>query len=373
MKKIFALILIGGFLTSCSNDGKSSDKKAELDNLKKQQAELKEKIITLENELADSDSTSDLRSKNVGVTEMQSSPFHHYIEIQAKVEGDEDVMISAESMGSITTVNAKAGDRVTVGQILAQTDDRIIRQGIAELQSQLDLSTQLFNKQKNLWDQKIGSEIQFLQAKTNKESMEKRMAGLQQQWDLTKIKSPINGTVDQVNIKVGVTVAPGTPAFRVVNLSSLKVVGEVAESFISKVNKGNDVLIYFPDQDKEIKSKLNYSGQAINALNRTFNVEVRLNPKEGNFNPNMVAVLKIVDYTSPKAFTVPVGSIQKSSDGEFVYVATSENGKTFARRKKVSSGMTYNGITEITAGLSEGDKVITFGYQSIIDGDIIRL
>ncbi|TAH43272.1 MAG: efflux RND transporter periplasmic adaptor subunit [Bacteroidetes bacterium] len=373
MKKLFILILLSGFLASCSTGGNSSDKKAELETLKKQQAELKEKIITLENELAESDSLSDFRFKNVGVTEMKNSPFHHYIEVQAKVEGDEDVLISAESMGTVTAVNVKAGDKVSIGQILAQTDDRIIRQGIAELQSQVDLITQLFNKQKNLWDQKIGSEVQFLQAKANKESMDKKMAGLQQQWDLTKIKSPINGTVDQVNIKVGETVAPGLPAFRVVNLNSLKVVAEVAESFISKVNKGNDVIIYFPDQNKEIRSKLNYSGQAINELNRTFNVEVRLNSKDGSFNPNMVAVLKIVDYTSPNAFTVPIGSIQKSSDGEFVYVATQDGDKTFARRKKVSSGMTYNGITEITSGLDSGDKVITFGYQNIIDGDMIRL
>ncbi len=373
MKKVLVFILLTGIIASCSDNSTSTNKKAELESLKKQQTELKEKILEIENQLAESDSSSDLRFKNVGVSIMEPTTFNHFIEVQAKVEGDEDVMISAESMGTITSINVKAGDHVSKGQILAQTDDRIILQGIAEMQAQLDLSTQLYSKQKNLWDQKIGSEIQFLQAKANKESMDKRMAGLQEQWDLTKIKSPINGTVDRVNLKVGESVAPGRPAFRVVNLNSLKITAEVAESFISKVKKGNDVLIYFPDQDKEIKSKLNYSGQAVNILNRTFNVEVRLNPKDGNFNPNMVAVLKIVDYSSPKAFVIPVGSVQRSSDGEFVYVATPENGKTYARRKTVTSGLTYNGITEITTGLSDGDKVITFGYQNIIEGDIVRL
>jgi RND family efflux transporter MFP subunit len=365
-------MLLGSLFIACSDTSDPNDKVTQLEKLRKEQADLKEKILSLESELAGSDSTTDLRSKNVGVTEMKPSEFNHYIEVQAKVVGDEDVMISAESMGSITAVHVKAGDKVSKGQILAQTDDRIIRQGIAEMQAQLELSTQIYNKQKNLWDQKIGSEVQFLQAKANKETMDKRMAGLNEQWELTKITSPINGTVDLVNVKVGESVAPGFPAFRVVNLNSLKITAEVAESFISKVKKGNDVLIYFPDQDKEVKSKLNYSGQAINSLNRTFNVEVRLAPKDGVFNPNMVAVLKIVDYSSPKAFVVPVGSIQKSSDGEFVYVATAENGKTVARRKIVRSGMTYNGITEINDGLNEGDKVITFGFQNIIDGDIIR-
>ncbi|HNQ60905.1 MAG TPA: efflux RND transporter periplasmic adaptor subunit [Bacteroidia bacterium] len=373
MKKVLIFILLTGIISSCSDNSNTSNKHAELVTLKKQQAELKEKILEIENQLAESDSSADLRSKNVGVSLMEPTVFNHFIEVQAKVEGDEDVIVSAESMGTITSINVKVGDKVSKGQVLAQTDDRVIRQGIEEMQAQLDLSTQLYNKQKNLWDQKIGSEIQFLQAKANKESMDKRMAGLQSQWDLTKIKSPINGTVDQINLKVGQTVAPGLPAFRVVNLNSLKITAEVAESFISKVKKGNDVVIYFPDQQKEIKSKLNYSGQAVNALNRTFNVEVRLNPKDGNFNPNMVAVLKIVDYSSPQAFVVPVGSIQKSSDGEFVYVATQENGKTYARRKTITSGLTYNGITEITKGISDGDKVITFGYQNIIEGDMIRL
>ncbi len=373
MKNIFLILLISGILFSCSDSGTSPDKIAELEKLKKQQIEIKEKILQLESELASTDTLNEARFKNVGVTEMKPAVFNHYIEVQAKVEGDEDVMISAESMGTVKQIYVRAGDKVTKGQILAESDDRVIRRGMEEMQTQLDLVTQIYTKQKNLWDQQIGSEVQYLQAKTNKEALEKRMAGLQEQWELTKIKSPINGTVDQVNIKIGETVAPGVRAIRVVNLTSLKVTGEVAESFISKVKTGNDVLVYFPDQNKEIKSKLNYSGQAINALNRTFNVEVRLHQTDGSYNPNMVAVLKIVDYSSPNAYMVPVGSIQKSSDGEFVYIVSSENGKNLARRKTVHSGLTYNGNTEILTGLNEGDKVITFGYQSIIDGDRVRL
>lgn len=373
MKQIFFSLLILS-IVSCSQNGATNDKHAELDKLKKEQADLREKILKLESEIAASD-TSDANSKSkiVAVTEMEAKPFNHYIEVQAKVEGDEDVTVSAESMGNITSLNVKAGDQVSKGQIMAVVDDRIIRQGIAEMQAQLDLAIQIYNKQKNLWEQKIGSEVQFLQAKTNKEAMEKRMASLQEQLDLTRIKSPINGTVDVVNIKVGQTMAPGIPAFRVVNLSSLKVTAEVAESYISKVKRGNDVLISFPDLGEEIKGKLDYSGQAINSLNRTFNVEVRLNPKDGLFHPNMVAVLKIADYSSPKAFVLPLASVQKSSDGEFVYVSVTENGKEIAKRKTVKTGIIYNGITEIKSGLEQGDKVITIGYQNIIEGDAIKL
>ena len=190
---------------------------------------------------------------------------------------------------------------------------------------------------------------------------------------MTRIKSPIKGTVDEVHIKVGSASAPGFTAVRVVNLSSLKVKGEVAESFISKVKNGNDVIISFLDEGKEVRTKLSYSGQAINKLNRTFNVEVRLNTKDGTFHPNQVCVLKIADYASSKAFVVPVGAVQKSSDGEFVFVASDENGKTIAKRKTVKSGITYNGLSEIASGLESGDRVVTLGYQNIIEGDAIKL
>ena len=371
MKKILIPLLSISLLYACSGNQGGTDKKAELDKLKKEQMEIKEKISKIEAELAVGD-TTESKSKLVAITEMVPQAFNHFIEVQAKVKGDEDLIISAESMGNITQVFAEAGDKVTRGQVLATIDDRVIRQGIAELQAQLDLATQLFEKQQNLWNQKIGSEVQFLQAKTNKESLEKRMASLNEQLDMTRIKSPINGTVDEVVVKTGQAVAPGAPAFRVVNLTDMKVVAEIAESFISKVKKGDKVILEFPDMGKRIETRLDYSGQAINSLNRTFNVEVRLKPEEGVFHPNMVAVMKILDYSSPEAFSIPENAVQKSSDGEFVYIAEQANGKTVARRKVVTTGIIYNGTTEIKSGLAEGDKVITLGFQNVIDGDEIR-
>jgi RND family efflux transporter MFP subunit len=304
---------------------------------------------------------------------MHTQTFSHFIEVQAKVEGDQDVLLSAETAGTVTTLNVTAGDRVSAGQILALIDDKIIRQSIGEMQSQLDLSIQLYNRQKNLWDQQIGSEVQFLQAKSNKESMERRMNVLNQQLEMTRIKSPFSGTVDEVKIKVGQTVSPGMPAIRVVNLTSLKVKGEVAESFISNVNKGNQVILYFPDQNKELKTKVDYSGSRIDPVNRTFNVEVRLAEKHGEFHPNMIAIMKIVDYTNDSAYVVPVGSVQKSADGQFVYVAEVDGKKIVAKRKIVETGMMYNGYAEIKSGLDEGDKVITNGFQNVIEGDIVSL
>ncbi|MCX6291185.1 MAG: efflux RND transporter periplasmic adaptor subunit [Bacteroidetes bacterium] len=372
---IATMILIA--LASCGTGNDKNPlaaKQAQLTDLKKQQADLKEKINKLENELAAADtSQKETKSKFVSVTEMIPQSFSHYVEVQAKVDGDEDVTVSPEMPGTVTAVLVKTGDRVEKGQTLATMDDRTIRQSLEALKTQTDMAVTMYNKQKNLWDQKIGSEVQFIQAKTQKEAMEKQYASLHEQWEMTRIKSPINGTVDLVNIKIGQAVAPGIPSVRVVNLSNLKVKGEVAESYISKVKIGNEVILFFPDMNKEIKTRLDYSGQAINTLNRTFNVEVRLNRNDGDFHPNQVVVLKISDYAASHSFVVPVGAVQKSTDGEFVYIAENENGKTIAKRKTVTSGMIYNGVSEIRSGLEKGDKVITTGYQNVIEGDAIKL
>ena len=369
MKRIITFTFITIIFIACSNGG---DKKTQLEDLKKEQAAIKTKIQALEAELATNDSTSD-KSKLVAITAMQPSTFKHFIEVQAKVEGDEDVLLSAESAGSITSISVEAGDKVSKGQIMATIDDKIIRQTISEAKSQHDLAVQVYNRQKNLWDQKIGSELQFLQAKATKEAAESRMATLNEQLSMTKIKSPINGVVDVVNIKVGQTVAPGIPAIRVINLTSLKVKAEVPESYISHVSKGDEAIIYFPDAKKELNVKLDYSGNRIDPLNRTFNVEVKLSDKTGTFRPNMIAILKIVDYKNTSAFIDPVTAVQKSGDGQFVFVKTEESGKTVAKRKVVVVGTIYNGVAEITSGLANGDEVITSGYANIIEGDEIKL
>lgn len=370
MKKIITFSLIAATLFACSSgDG---DKKSQLEKLKKEQASLKDKIQKLETELAKDDTTAD-KSKLVSITDMKPATFKHFIEVQAKVDGDEDVLLSAESAGSITSISVEAGDNVSKGQVLASIDDRILRQNISEVQTQLDLAVTVFNRQKNLWDQKIGSEIQFLQAKSNKEAMERRMATLNQQLDMTRIKSPINGVVDIVSIKVGQTVAPGMPAIRVINLSSLKVKAEIPESYISRVSKGDEAVVYFPDQKKEVNVNIDYSGNRIDPLNRTFNVEVKLKDKTGSFRPNMIAILKIVDYKNNSAFIVPVAAVQKSGDGQYVFVKAEEGGKTIAKRKVVEVGTIYNGVAEIKSGLASGDQVITSGYANIIEGDEIKL
>lgn len=364
MKKLFLIPVLAFSIIAC-NSGET-DKKAELEDLKKQEAEIKGKIATLEAELNAKDTTQ--KGLAVAVEIVKAHPFKNYIDIQGRVDADENVSLSTEMPGTITKINVKAGDEVRVGQVLAETDTRAINQQISDMQTNMELVNQMYEKQKNLWDQKIGTEMQFLQAKTNKESMEKKMATLQEQVRMSKIISPINGTVDAIDIKLGQAVAPGFPAIRVINFSNLKVKADVAESYAAKIKKGSEVIVYFPDLNDSVVTKVNFVSRSINPSSRTFCVEVLLdNSKE--YHPNMVARLNINDYQSAQpVITIPVRTILKDENNEsFVYVATGDK----AKKQIVKLGKEYRGITEVKSGLKEGDALITLGYDIVNEGDLI--
>jgi RND family efflux transporter MFP subunit len=240
------------------------------------------------------------------------------------------------------------------------------------MKEQLAFATTMYNKQKNLWDQKIGSEVQYLTAKNNKEMLETSVKTLEETVALSRITSPINGTVEEIPLRVGQAVPMTGPAVRVINFNTVKVVAELAEAYASRVNSGDVVKIYFPDIKEEIDAKLSFSSKYINPVNRTFQVEARLNVQANNFKANMIAVVKINDYNAPQAIAIPINSIQKSSDGQFIFLAKEEKGKKVARKQPITIGLVYNGLAEIKSGLTAGDKVITIGYQDLFDGQSIQ-
>jgi len=367
IKNSTLVLLITAMMVACGGGG-GSDKKADLENLKKEKATIEAKIAKIEEELAKTDTTRREKLMDVVVMPLVPVIFKSYIEVQGRVDADENVSLSTEMPGTITKIHVKVGENVTKGQVLAETDARATYQQIADLQTNLDLAKQVYEKQKNLWDQKIGTEIQYLQSKSTKESLENKIAAMQEQVRMSKIISPIDGTVDLVNLKIGQAVAPGMGVINVVNFSNLKVKAEVAESYAARVKNGNEVLVLFPDMNDSVVSKVHYASRGINALTRTFAVEVLLDGKK-EYHPNTVAKLKINDYQSPKPeLVVPVKFIQKTSDASFVMVA--ENGK--AVQKTVTIGREYNGMAEITSGLKEGDLLITEGYDLVNDGTKIN-
>ena len=365
MKNSILIIVLTTLIAACS----APDKKAELDKLRTQRSELETQITALEEEIAKTDTVSNEKLVEVFVMPLEPKIFKTYIEVQGRVDADESVSLSSEMPGTVTKINVKVGQEVSKGQILAETDARALNQQMADLQNSLDLAKQVYDKQKNLWDQKIGTEIQFLQSKNTKESLELKMAAMNEQVRMSKIISPIDGTVDNISIKIGQAVAPGMPAIGVINFSNLKVKADVAESYTSRVKNGNEVLVLFPDTKDSITSKVHYASRAINALSRTFNVEVNLDDKK-EYHPNMVAKLRINDYesTTPKV-VVPVKFIQKGTAESYVLIA--ENG--IAVKKLIKISREYNGIAEIAEGLAAGDLLITEGYDLINEGDKINV
>ncbi len=370
---IAILSIISIILTSCGGGNTIEKKQAKLEKLKTQQTELASEIKALEEEIKLSGVKTEKREKivNVAVSNVETSNFKHFIDVQGRVDGDENTTISAKVPGLVLNVLVKPGSVVKAGQVLAELDGNAIRKQIQSMETNLSLVTELYNKQKALWEKQVGSEIQFKQAKTNKESLEQQISSMREQLAMYRITSPVNGTIDVVNLKVGQTAAPGMPYFSIVNFNKLKVKADVAESYANKVKQGNDVVITFPDINKTINTKISYSGKGISALNRTFGVEVAL-PSDDSYLPNMIAVVKIIDYAKNDVIVIPVNCIQNADGENHVYVAVKEGGRTIAKKRAVQVGVTYNDKAEIIGGLAKGEQLITEGYSDLNDGELIK-
>lgn len=363
---VLSITLSSLFLISCGGGEEANN----LEALKQKQAELKTELANISAQISKLEGDSANKFVLVDAAPVAPQIFKTYINVQGKVDADENVAISSEMPGTITKINVKAGDQVSRGQVLAETDARAIQQSLSDLQTNADLVNQLYEKQKSLWDQKIGTEVQFLQAKAQKESMEKKISTLQEQLRMSKVISPIDGTVDAVDIKLGQLTAPGMPAIRVINFNNLKVKAELAESYASKVHKGDEVIIKFPDSNDTITAKISHSARAISALNRTFGVEIILDSKK-EYHPNQIAVLQINDYRSEKpVMAVAMNYVQKDLKGQ-AYVLVAEGEK--AAKRNVTLGKQYNGVVEIVNGLSETDLLITSGYDGLNEGDAIKI
>jgi RND family efflux transporter MFP subunit len=368
-KRILLIAVAGLFIISCS-----SDKKSKLDKLKLKYNDIAVQIKDLEKEIAKDEGKSIDKVAEVVVTDLKKTNFDHYLEVQGRIDGEENTSVSPKTMGVITEIDVKQGQEVSKGQVLAMIDNAVLRQQLVTLDSSLTFVTNLYIKQKKLWEQKIGSEVQYLTAKNNKENVENSIKSLKEQMDMSNIVSPINGTIEEIPIKIGQSVTPGiTTAFRVVNLSRVKVVADIAEAYSAKLKTGNIVKIGFPDLDKEITTKISFTSKFINTLNRTFFVEARLEDNnDESYRANMIAVVKINDYHADSVITVPINVIQKIGGDNYVYKAEKSANKFVARKVKVSIGQSYNGNTEILDGLKEGDKLITIGYQNLEDGQVLK-
>ena len=359
-------------LVSCGGNNIEAQK-IKLEKLKAQQAEIASQIKTIEEELKSGgvDLNANEKVKIVLVTPVKESSFEHSIDVQGRVDADENVSYTAKVPSVVNRINVKTGEHVSEGQVLAELDAKPIKAQLDALRKSYELANTMYEKQKSLWDQNIGSEMQYLQAKNTKEGLEKQMQTIKENLDLYFIKSDFSGTVDEVAIKVGQSVSPGIPAIRVVNLDKLKVKADISESYASKVKINDDAELFFPDINKSVKSKVTYSSKNINQLTRTFNVEMQLSG-EDIYRPNMVTVVRIIDYKKDNSVVVPVNTIQYIDGHNHIFVAVKEGTKMVARKRNVTVGLIYNGSAEILEGLKTGDLMITTGYQDLNDGELVK-
>lgn len=360
MKRLIYLILPAMILASCGeNKGNKAD---ELAKLKKERSAIDAKIKALEAGKSDTSG----KATPVMVVELQPTEFKGNIEVQSAIAGDENINATAQMPGTIKSILVRVGQKVSKGQTLATIDAAALDHQIEALAPQLALTKSLYEKQQAMWAQNIGTEVQLMSAKTSFESVQKQIAALKAQRDMYRVVSPISGTVDGVDIKVGEAASPGMRGIRVVSYDALKAEAMLGENYLGKVKEGDQVTIILPNIDDSIKTKVSYVAQSVDPMSRSFQVVVRLN-NSSKLHPNMSCIMKIANYTSHDALVVPVSVIQKTSEGSMVYIADGNKAKAVT----VTTGRNSNGMVEVLSGLSAGDKIITAGYEEMENGQKI--
>ncbi len=385
----FALLLIAiATLASCGGnkggesvedliaEGNLEKIQAKRKEVKAQHTEIQEQLDQLDakiKELDDSDNSALVTTHVISDT-----LFKHYIEIQGNVETKQNVIVYPEYQGTLTRVFVKEGDRVSKGQTLARIDDGGLSSQVSQLEVQAQLAKTTFERQQRLWEQKIGSEIQYLQAKTNYESAQNAVNQLKSQLAKTAVRAPFSGVIDDVITDQGTVVAPGQGIFRIVNLKDMYIKASVPERYLSTVSKGKDVTVEIPMIGETIDTKVRQTGNYINPNNRSFTIEVDVPNKSGTVKPNLTARVRINDYTNEEALLVPLNVISENAEGkQYVYTVSKDSTNTsknaIATRQFITTGKTQGDQIEVVSGLKTGDAIIVEGARSVKDGQEVKI
>ncbi|MBO9199257.1 MULTISPECIES: efflux RND transporter periplasmic adaptor subunit [Niastella] len=359
-------------LTACgatSGNKELEEKKAKLEALKNEQAKLEKEIAKL-----DTSAAKEEKPKLVVLSTVQSAPFTHYIDLQGKIDAQNIAWVTPRNQGGLVrAVYVKQGDYVRKGQLLLKLDDGTVRQQIEQSNLTLSLAKTTYERRKNLWDQKIGTEMELIKAKNDVEAAEKQIDLLKEQQNMSNVYAELSGVADQVTIKVGETFSATSASqmgIRIVNTGDLKVTANVPEAYQTKVHEGTVLKVTLPeDNNKSISTKVSVTGKLIDPSTRSFYIEGRV--PGSSFRPGQVAMVRIQDYSVSKAITIPINTLQNDEKGKFVMVAATEKGKKVAKKRAITAGALYGDTLEVTSGLQAGDVVITEGFQGLYDGQAI--
>ena len=374
MKKIIAFLIISILLVSC----KSESKKTSLDDLTNQKTILTDKIDGLSKELKTvEDQISKLDdSKNlqiITILPVKKDTFKHYVEIQGVVHADKNIEIRPELGGVVKTIFVKEGQRVARGQTLIQLDDAELKDAIAELNTQLSLAKTTFERQKRLWEQKIGSEIQYLQTKTKKESLENKLVSLKTQANKMKITAPFSGIVDEIFPKKGELTSPQFTIIRLLNLDNVYVEADVTETYLPLIKIGTEAIINFPSIHKKVTAKITQVGNYINPNNRSFKTRINLSNKNQNIKPNLLADVKFLDFMA-NGIIVPSNLVQQDqNNNNYVFTVKTKNGEHTVVKSMITTTKEYNHKTYVSEGLTKNDTLVNKGARLVQAGEIVKI
>ena len=387
MKKIYTILLASLILSACGNKKEVSVDEIiasnDVEKIKSKKADLEAKEYELSLEIEKlNDKLDDLdEDKNIPLIttfKVEEKIFNHFIELQGSVQTKQNVLIYPEMPGILQSVYVKEGQNVTKGQILATIDDGGMSQQLAQLEANTQLAKTTYERQKRLWDQKIGSEIQFLQAKTSYDAQKSAVNQLKSQLGKATIRAPFSGIIDDVFKERGTVVSPGqgSEIFRIVNLSNMYIETEVPETYIGSITKNKDVEVDFPVIGESLKAKIRQVGNFINPNNRSFKIEVGVPNLKGKIKPNLTARLKLNDYTNPDAILIPQNIISENAKGEqFIYIIKDrkENNEAVAERLIIETGKTQGDMIEVVENLPAGSEVIIEGARSVNNGQVVKV
>ena len=375
LKTFFISLGICMIVTSCENGSDEESRRKKIEALKLELEEINNEIIELEKSLQVLDVKAESASSRTLVTAfpLEFSKFHHEIETRASVASRENVLLTAESMGKIEKIYVSEGQVVKKDQLLVSLNSEMLQNSIEEIKTQLNLANVLFEKQSNLWSQNIGTEIQYLQAQNNRESLNRRLKTLKSQLKMSEINAPFDGLVDKIVAKMGEFSQPGLPMVRLINPESNYLKADIPESLLSKFSVGDIVQVHFPNQNRNQSSVISSLGQVINDQNRTFELEVAMPKVDFVVRPNQVVIIRLVDYSNDEAIVVPSKLVQKDNRGSFIYVLEGNDEDQRAIKAYVGTGYSFEDRTEIVSGLVEHQMIIDKGYRALTQGSLVEI